>query len=146
VNREWLSILILIAILVLSGRGDVVPPEPEPTPEPVPIVVVDDAPFPSDALAVLIVEETIDRSALPADQVNVFTSVLIRQKVAELGGEIRVWDQHVDASHDDEKWRLALLRPRESLPWIMIAHGKQGHMGPLPGTVDETIALIEKFK
>lgn len=143
-NEKTFNLLIVAAIVFLILRGgDPNPPGPEPKP---PTPDVDPAPFPSTGLSVLIVEETADRRELPLSQLSVLTSVLLREKVTQLGGEIRVWDKDIEAEYEASKWREAMRKPRDSLPWIYIANGDKGFSGELPETLEKTIQLVEKYK
>lgn len=142
IDLKTLALLLVLIFLCQKG-GDPNPPGPEPKP---PIPDVDPAPFPSTGLSVLIVEETEDRGKLPYKQLSVLTSTILRDRVNQLGGEFRVWDQNVDAQFEAEKWREALSKPRDSLPWIYIANGDKGFSGELPEALEDAIKLIEKYK
>jgi len=137
VNEKTLNLLVLALVVFLVLRGS----DSEPIVDP-----IDPPPFPSADLSVLIVEESSQRAALPYKQLSVLTSLQIRDYVTESGGEIRVWDKDVDAEYEAEKWRDALSKPRDSLPWIYIANGDKGYSGPLPKDVDKTKELIGKYK
>ena len=139
IDIKTAAILLFLIFAALRG-GDSPSPGPSPVPD------VEPAPFPSSDLAVLVVEETEQRHQLPPSQLNVLTSGILRDYVEESGGEIRVWDQNVDSQYAPEKWREALRKPRDGLPWIYIANGDKGHSGPLPETVEETKYLISKYK
>lgn len=104
------------------------------------------APIPGQGLKVLIVEETSARKDLPPSQLAILTSTKLRGWLKEHNGELKTWDQDVDAKYADESWKSALSMPRESLPWIYISNGKSGFTGPLPKSVDETVALLEKYQ
>lgn len=135
--RDLANLLIIVAILFFARGGD------QPSPGPPPVPDVEPAPFPSDGLSVLIVEETEQRGQLPSSQLSVLTSVILREKVKQIGGEILVLDQNADIQFLADKWKEAMRKPRDSLPWILIANGESGHSGPLPKTLEETIKLVE---
>jgi hypothetical protein len=59
--------------------------------------------------------------------------------------EYRIWDPSVDASGDEAIWQAALKRPHPTIPWLLISNGVTGFEGPLPGTVAETLALLQKY-
>lgn len=61
--------------------------------------------------------------------------------------EWRIWDTAiVDISAESKIWQDAIKRPFTALPWIIISNGKTGYEGPLPGTIDQTLELIKKWK
>jgi len=132
------AVIVLLVFVLLRG-GD-------PSPGPGPVPDVDPAPFPSDGLAVLIVYESADKGTYPPSQLNVIDSTTLRKFVKDAGGEIRLFDKDIDAQYEAEKWREALAKPRDSLPWILISHGGKGYSGALPETVDATKELIQKYK
>lgn len=104
------------------------------------------APIDVPGLHVLIVEEKSERAAVPAGQQSVLKSSLISQHVInEKKAQFRQYDD--DPSIADEPWKSAMARPRTSLPWIIVSNpGKGGFEGPLPGSIDETLALIGRFE
>lgn len=148
-NDQSILPLILMFIVMLGMRSCDTPtpePGPDPQPDPQPTPDVDPAPFPSDGLSVLIVEETSKRNQLPSSQLSILMSTQVRDFVEGSGGEIRVLDKDVDAQYAAEKWRLALRKPRDSLPWILISNRETGYSGPLPQTIEDTTELIGKYK
>lgn len=125
--------------------GEVVPPKP---PDP-----VDPAPIPVDGFRVLFVVETSDASKLPKEQLAILTSGEVRgylnsKCVSGPDGvtkEWRQWDQNVKTDGESKLWQDAMKRNRASLPWIVISDGKTGFEGPLPATIQATLALLRKF-
>lgn len=140
--------------VVVIGEAPPVPPKPPgPDPEPKP-PTPDPAPIPVAGLRVLIVEETAERSKLPANQAIILGSTVVRSylnaKCAKgpdgKTPEYRLLDKDVSMTAESKHWQDAMARPRTSLPWLIISNpGVGGYEGPLPGTVDETLALLKKF-
>lgn len=128
-----------------------VPPTP-PTP-PTPPVPPTPPPIPQEGLRVLILYESAELSKLPAPQQLVLASQSVRDYlngkcVVGADGktrEWRMWDKDVDASAESKVWQEALARPRKGVPWIIVSNGKDGFEGPLPASVDETLALLKKY-
>lgn len=140
--------LILIAFLLWYGVTQRDRTPPGPTPDPVPPVVIDDAPFPSSGLTVVIVEETESRmrGELSPGHFAALTSMNVRQWAKDNNVHLRVFDQHVPRAGLTETEAAAMGLKFDSLPWIHVAHGKKGFTGPLPDGVDATIALMGKYK
>lgn len=140
--------LILVAFLLWFGitQRDKVPPGP--TPDPDPVVVVDDAPFPSDGLTVVIIEETETRmrGELSQGHFAALTSGKVREWAQASGAHLRVFDQHTPTVGMTQTEQAAFKLKFDSLPWIHISNGKTGFTGPLPDGVDATIALMDKYK
>lgn len=127
----WVLIGLAVFLLAKGGGG-----LPSFTPAPI------DVP----GLHVLIVEEKEDRATVPTGQQSVLKSSLISQHVInEKKAEFRQYDD--DPTITEEPWKSAMARPRTSLPWIIVSNpGKGGFEGPLPGSIDETLALIGRFE
>jgi hypothetical protein len=123
-----------IAAAVKAGLTDLPPP------------VVVDPPIPVTTLHVLVVEEMDDRNKLPASQVGIFSSTELRKWLVENNAQWRMFDDDVDQTFLEQKWKDAMARPRASLPWVTISNGRTGWEGPLPKTVAETISLMEKYR
>lgn len=103
-------------------------------------------------ISVLIVDETEDY-AKPEYKpyLDVLNSSLI---IAYLNGhcakvgntpEWRHWDKDTDVTNESAKWQAAMAVPRASLPWIAISNGSRGFAGPLPASVDDTMALLQHW-
>lgn len=131
-------------ILTVTGpRPPPVPPDPGPTPTPPPI--------PVDGFRVLIVYET--SAPLTPTQHSIVFGKRVRDYLTShcVKGddgktpEARIFDKDIDASSDSALWQDAMKRPRTAIPWILISTGKTGFEGPLPATVDETLALLKKY-
>lgn len=147
--KSWgIDILLLIgavlgALPMLLDGGSVLPSfDPPPIAEP--------------GLRVAIVEETADRSKLPGSQLAILTSVKLREYldancVKENGQPAyRIWDKDIDASRESQLWQDALSKVKGTegitLPAILISNGSTGYIGPLDGTVDETIERIKQYE
>lgn len=140
--------LILIAFLLWYGVTQRDRTPPGPTPDPVPPVVVDEKPLiDADGLHVLIVEEVDDRRSLSRDQLAVLTSSTLRGWFTDHKAAWKVWDQHMDTTHEPEKWQAAMKLPRASLPWLIVScKGKSNFSGPLPATIDATMDVLRKYE
>lgn len=136
-----------------------IPPAPVEPPTP-PAPVVPPAPFPAAGLTVVIIEETEQRSKLPADQLAILTSPKVtawaKEHCQKLGTQsaLRVLDADLamDASSPKDLIEGLAAAKRDvqkaggKLPWIVISNGVGGASQALPATVDETLALLDKFK
>lgn len=122
-------------------------PEPKPEPKPVP----SPAPIPLAGFRVLILEESAQRTSLPASQLSVLTSTEVRSYLRSKcatganGPEFRFFDVDDELSAQEKHWSDAAKRPRTALPWLLISTGSDGFEGPLPATVSETLSLLKKY-
>lgn len=134
-----------------------VPPIPVP-PIPVPPVPpeppVPPAPIPDAGLHVLIIEETSQRSKLPAAQAAIFQSKNMANYLntncpIDSGGKTHAWrvyDQNVTLVNEQPWVQKLMSRTRASVPWIVISNpGKGSYEGPLPANDTDAIALIQKY-
>lgn len=109
------------------------------------------APIPGEGFRALFIVETSEIAKLPKEQLTVLTSRAIRDylnlKCVKVGStpEYRIWDQNVNTANESPAWQAAMNVKRDSLPWLIISTGKSGYSGPLPKTIDETLALLKKF-
>lgn len=125
-----LIILLILVYINLSKKPDV-----DPTPNPIP----------TNALKVLVVEESSDRYKLPASQRLIWTSPEIDKFIGDHQGEMRIIDKDEKVT-DAPKWvQDGKARPRKSLPWQIISNGKNFYEGELPLTVEEELKLLEKY-
>ncbi len=148
-NDAWKLILGVLLLLVAFGKIDVPSIVPQPVVPPPPVVVIepDTSPFRSKGLTILVVEDSSQRRSLPQSQVNIFTSAAIRSHLTnDLKAEFRFWNVNTDGAMDKPVFQDAAKVKRDSLPWIVIAHGKRGFSGPLPASVDDFIALVDQYK
>lgn len=125
-------------------KPDPKPPEPKP-PDPKP-------PTPVKEFRVLIVVESADLTKLPAKQQLILGSKRVadylNEKCVKVGNhpEWRIFDKDRNMKNESDVWRKAMELPRNSVPWIVIGNGvDEGHAGPLPATVDDTLLLLKKY-
>lgn len=133
-SKSWNNWPLLVAALLLiaSGLGGVVNPFTPP-------------PIPGPGNKVLIVHES-SVDGLPQSQVDIYTSTLLREWCDGHSVELKVYDQDIDTTFDDPKWRAALDREdRTSLPWLYVATESSGTSQPLPLTVAETIDVLDDW-
>lgn len=125
-----------LMLLLVIGCLPPVPSPPGPAPNPV---------VPVNTYRVLIVEERSERENLPSTQIAIFTSSPLRKWLTDNKAEFRNEDKDVDVSRLSADWQKLVALPRQSLPWIVVT-GKGQFSGPLPKTVEETQALIARYK
>lgn len=140
--------------VVVIGEAPPVPPVP-PGPDPVPPgPTPGPAPIPTAGFRFMIVEETSERSKLPADQREIIGSTVLRLALAAACAkgpdgktpEWRIFDKDAPMAAESKLWQDAMARPRKSLPWLIVSNGTSGFEGPLPANMTETMAIIEKYK
>ena len=141
---------------VKVGDGPRPPPGPDVKPDPKPIdppkPVDPSAPIPLSGFRVLIVFET--GQGLPAAQSSILYGKRTRDYLDQhcVKGpngqtpEYRIYDKDVSLANESKLWRDAMARPRASVPWVLVSNGTTGFEGPLPATVDEFIALCDKYR
>ena len=124
-----------------------VAPGPGPKPDDPPDVK------PAGALRVLVVYESADASRLPSSQQSVLYGKTFRDALdarTPLGPdgkarEWRIYDADVDLSGEAKAWRDLMARPRTALPWLVLSYDSGvAFEGPLPKTVAEAVALLDK--
>ncbi len=129
--------------------GTPIPPVP-PTP---PTPPTPPSPIPDQGLRVLVVYKATDLGKLTADQANILASTDIRSYLRSkcvMGPdsktpEYRFWDLDKPPGNDSPAIGKLLALPRKSVPWVVISTGKAGFQGPLPPTINETMALLKKY-
>ncbi len=133
-------------VVVVTVKGDPVPPGPDPKPDPKP--PVPPSPLP-DGFRVLVVYESAEKLAPGHAAVIGSTDVrkYLNDKCLKVGGtpEWRMFDKDTPLVKESDVWKAAMTIKRGSLPWIIIGDGKTGFSGPLPGTVAETMTLLKKY-
>ena len=139
---------------VTDGTAPIPPPKPKPDDTKPDVKPDPTVPIPGvTGLHVLVVYETGDLSKMPAGQQSILYAKVVRDYLnatcpAGPDGKTkqwRMWDQNVDLTGEQKLWQDTLARPRTSVPWVIISNGKTGFEGPLPKTVDETMALLKKY-
>jgi hypothetical protein len=143
-----------VECVVVVGAAPPTPPGPTP-PGPTP---PQPPPQPVTGMRVLIVEETADRSKLPAAQLAVLFDRRVRDYLAAKTATetlpdgrtwkaYRIYDPHLDISGDLPHWREMIARARAVTPWIVITDGAGTvvHEGPLPGTVEATLTVLKQY-
>ena len=133
-----------------NGQAPQPPPGPTPpTPNP-----DNPAPIPDTGFRVMILEDKLQLSTLPEDQLAIRTSAEVRAYlnshcVAEASGvkAFRIWDVNTVADADLKVWQDTLnkYKQRRPLPWLIVSDGKTGFEGPLPKTITETMTLLKKY-
>ena len=139
---------------VIIGEAPPVPPGPTPPDPKPPGPTPDPAPIPTAGFRFLIVEETAERSKLPADQREIIGSTVLRLALNAAcakgpdgkSPEWRIIDKDAPMAAESKVWQDAMARPRKSLPWLIVSNGTTGFEGPLPATVNEVLAIVEKYK
>lgn len=131
-NFLWL-ILLGVGLLLLSGGGSPFAPE---------------APFKTEVLAVLVVEESTPGDSFNAPVwVNSTKAGGIRDYVENTRkGKFRLLDQNNTSDFANQEWKDALAVKRDSVPWIVAAGPKTGFSKALPATAAETLKLLEGVK
>lgn len=113
-------------------------------------VIGGSAPFQTDKLSVLIVEETAQRGSLTADQRAAILATAPGSLIAtvkERGGEYRVIDKDQTNFALDAPWvAKAFAVDRKSVPWIVTAGPSRGVSEPLPATTAEILKAVESAK
>ena len=120
------------ASFVVIVDGDEIKPDPKPDPKPIP---------PTKATWAVIVEERSDRTSLPANQRLVFESAKVRGLIP--AGQFKLMDRN---STDPNEKPYIDQAATMTLPVLFLVDdsGEVVFSGPLPGTVDETVALISE--
>lgn len=108
------------------------------------------APIKEPGFRALIVYES--SVVLPKEQQSILTSTKLRKWLIEHcvkdeqgQPDYQIFDQHTDLQYESELWRVAMSRPRLSLPWLVVSNGRKGTEMALPATVDETLVVLEKY-
>ena len=134
-------------IVVEVGVGPGPPPGPGPTPPPGP------APIDGVGLRVLLIYETSESHSLTKDQQQILFGPVVRDFLNancakgddRVTADWRLLDKDTIYTDPSNKFAKALLRPRTSIPWLVISNGTSGYEGPLPATPSETVELVKRF-
>jgi len=130
--------------LVVSGEGPRPPPVP-PGPTPDPPKPVDPTPIPVSGNRLLIVYESEDAGKMPPLQAAIMTSTVLRSYLSSRAATARFFDPDQVFTQDDMVWQDAMKIKRGPLPWLLVSNGTSGFSGPLPATVDEVVAVCDKY-
>lgn len=135
-NNKGLWLLILIAFVLLFG-GNVSGP------------ITSKAPFKTDKLSVLILEETENRSSLSIGQLAVLDASdesSVRAWVVNNSGEFRLLDTSDTPTRDaqwvQEAFKVAKETKEFKTPWIIAANATRGVNQTLPVDTDATKSLL----
>jgi hypothetical protein len=135
---------------------DPVPPKPVDPPKPVvPSFRITDKGF-----AVLIIEETGDRSRLPAQQLNAMMSADARSYIRThcVKGpdgktpEFRMFDHDLigaGIAHESTTWQAALSRgcvdANGKFPWLIVSNSTDGVSVPFPANETDYLSILKKY-
>jgi hypothetical protein len=103
------------------------------------------APFKADGFAMVIVHETEDLAKLTEAQRQILTSSELRGWLKSKNCQWRQLDKDAETTNEPQWAKDAMACKRESTPWLLVANGKKGFSGPLPGSVTETLAVLKKI-
>jgi hypothetical protein len=112
------------------------PPGPGPTPNP------------TTEPTVLIVYETAELSKLPRAQLDALYDKQTRDWLdRKAPARWRIWDANVPTANAPPVFQALMQRPRQSLPWLVIAgpDGKPAFEGPLPANAADLLATLQKY-
>lgn len=148
-------------IVTIEGKVPDVKPDPKPddppTPPPTPTDVVTPAPIPEPGLRVLMVYESLDAPPkVPKPQYDAMFDGNVRDWMTAncaVGptnvAEWRMIDKDdLFIGEEQPHWKNAAMRPRRSLPWVLISNGttNRGYEGPVPADSDKFLELLKRFK
>ncbi len=139
-------------VLTVSGIGPNPPPIVDPPVIDPPVVDPPTPPVPIGKLQVIIIEDPAQHASLPASQIAVLDGQAVREylnthcTVTDGTPDRRILSVRQVVTAKSAPWlQEAFAVPRESLPWIVILRGSKTISGPLPETVDETMALLRTY-
>lgn len=140
----------IAACMIVAGKGP--QPPPRPTPEPKPPTPTD-WPTTTPGLRVLIVFEEMERHKLAAGQRAIIDGAPIRDWLdtkCVQDGMVKAWrifDQNQGVQGAEKHWQEMMGRKRASVPWVVVCNfPKAYHESPLPASVDELKAIIQKVE
>lgn len=122
----------------------------EPTPQPKPVDPPSPAPIPLDGFRVMMIYEQMQLTPEISNIINSkpYRDYLNSHCAISPDGKTREWgnfDKDENMSKFPTHWAEAMKRPRSSLPWLIISNGKAGWEGPLPDTLDKTLAKFKEY-
>jgi hypothetical protein len=112
------------------------PPGPGPTPNP------------TTEPTVLIVYETAELSKLPRAQLDALYDKQTRDWLdRKAPARWRIWDANVPTANAPPAFQALMQRPRQSLPWLVVAgpDGKPAFEGPLPADAARLLATLQQY-
>lgn len=123
-----------------------VPPVPPPSPAPIPL----------PGLRVMMIFDKAKATTRPVGQTALLYSAQMHKFMDGLSvmgpdnkqHEWRIWPSDLkpaDTQYEAKHWKDVYARPRSSSEWLIISNGVSGYEGPLPASMDEAKALIQKF-
>jgi len=115
-----------------------------------------DAPWPSPGLSVLILRESQPSKPLPPTQQAIFTSTAVHNwltrntvKLSDNQPGYRIWDDDQEPTNApvlmQEAFKVVKAKMIGDVPMLGVSNGTTGYVGPLPGTIEELLALLEKY-
>lgn len=103
-------------------------------------------------VAVLIMEETAERSFLPESQLQILNSTELREWAEsgcdkdEDGIQFRVVDKDIDTQFMSALWRERIEAAKSKpMPYMAVSNGKSGAEGDLPLSVDEVKSVLKRY-
>lgn len=150
-TESWVEVRHFINVTA-DGDDDNKPDDPDEDDEDQDPDDGDDAnPVPAPpGLRILVVYETEEENRALAD---VTASRKVRDwmndncvKVGQQP-EFRFFDQHAEFPPGvDSVFARWMQRPRDSLPWLIVANGKKSFEGPFPHSAEALLSLLEQYK
>lgn len=140
-------------INVLSAHVDIggtPPPTPGPGPAPGPNPPNPPDPkdiIPATGLSAVVIHESAERSNYPPSQVAAMFSAIVREYTnTKYPGGFMILDKDDDTSKLPEFFKVAMKRPRASMPWLIISNGQGVQFeGPYETTVTKALEVFKKY-
>lgn len=127
------------------------PPPPDPPPHPVDPKPKPVSPIVGDGYRVLMVYEKTKTADLTPGQHEAIFGIAIRDyldsKCAKGSGqwpEYRIWDKDTKTGFQPKYWVDPFTRAK-SVPWLVVANGKDGYEGPMPADDKEIWKILKQF-
>lgn len=96
-------------------------------------------------LRVLVIEETETRGDLSPEQIAIFNSVEIRERVQAADGQIVFLDADDKTRNLEPEWRRLRDRVQTRPPAVVIATPRRAKEMPLPADVETFLQTLEDF-
>lgn len=97
-------------------------------------------------LRVLVVEETAERGELSPDQLAIFNSVEIRERIEAADGQVLFLDADDKTRELSPEWQRLRDRIQTRPPVVVFANRKRAKEMALPPTIDSFLESLEGFK